>query len=305
MCEPRCIICPRHCHLKKNTHQGYCQIHQGITLSSAVIHYGEEPVFSGDSGVGNFFFTSCNLSCVYCQNYQISQKRDGKLIAEHELIEQMFAFENQNCCFIGLVSPSHQSSWIRSAVIKAKDQGLTIPIIYNSAAYDDIDQLKQWEGLIDVYLPDIKYSDDNHAMGYSKAKDYVNISREAVLEMYRQVGSVQFDAAGKKALSGLWVRHLVLPNNIAGSWETLCFLALELSTDIGLSLMSQYNPLYLAGQFPELDRFITKDEHESVIEMAISLGFTNIFIQDLLTAPQTGVPDFNKPDNPFVWDKTI
>jgi putative pyruvate formate lyase activating enzyme len=272
-------------------------------LSSAVVHYGEEPVFSGDSGVGNFFFTSCNLACVYCQNYQISQLRKGKLISEYEFIEQMFAFQDKDCCFIGLVSPSHQSPWIRSAVIKAKSQGLNIPIIYNSAAYDDIDQLKQWDGLIDVYLPDIRYSDDRLARLYSGAVDYVETSREAVLEMYRQVGQVKFDNTQKTVLSGVWVRHLILPNNLAGSWETLCFLAFELSTQIGLSLMSQYNPLYVSGQFPELSRCISQKEYESVVEMSVSLGFDHVFMQDLETSPQSGVPDFNQSEKPFTWER--
>ncbi|MBF0452712.1 MAG: 4Fe-4S cluster-binding domain-containing protein [Candidatus Magnetomorum sp.] len=299
--QNRCTICPRHCRVNRMEENGFCQTEQGIVLSSALVHYGEEPVFSENSGVGNFFFTSCNLSCVYCQNYQISQERNGTIISEHALIEQMFAFQNDNCGCIGLVSPSHQAPWIRSAVKKAKNQGLKIPIIYNSAAYDDMDQLKAWEGLVDIYLPDIRYADDRIAHRYSNATNYVNISREALLEMYRQVGPVRWDSQGKRVLSGVWVRHLILPNGLAGSWETLCFLALELSPDVGLSIMSQYNPLYLAHQFPELFRCITRKEYNEVVDMAASLGFSNVLTQDL-TSVHCGVPNFRQSDTPFQWD---
>ena len=299
-----CNICPRKCNIDRKEESGFCKVPPGITVSSSLIHYGEEPVFSGETGVGNFFFTSCNLSCVYCQNFQISQTKNGKSISEQEFIDKMFEFENSKCSFIGLVSPGHQSPWIRSAVKKAKAKGLKTGIIYNSSAYDDVSQLKLWEGLIDVYLPDIKYADDKIANRYSSAIEYVKSSRKALLEMYRQVGPVHFDSSGEKVLSGLWVRHLVLPNNLAGSWETLCFLALEISTEIGLSLMSQYKPLYRAKKYKKLSRCITKKEYNDVIEMAESLGFKNVLHQDLETSPHCFVPDFDN-ENPFVDAKMI
>ncbi|KPA09919.1 radical SAM domain-containing protein [Candidatus Magnetomorum sp. HK-1] len=293
-----CQLCPRKCNVNRMIENGFCQTSPGITLSNAVMHYGEETVFSGDTGVGNFFFTSCNLACVYCQNYQISQFGDGNTISEQEFIDQMFEFESKQCAFIGLVSPSHQSPWIRSAVKKAKEKGLNTSIIYNSAAYDDVDQLKLWEGLVDVYLPDIKYADDIIAKRYSNAIDYVESSRAALLEMYRQVGPIQFDPSGEKVLSGLWVRHLILPNNLAGSWETLCFLSLELSPEIGLSLMSQYKPMYKAKKITELSRYITRKEYNDVVKMAETLGFKNVLQQDLKTSPHCYVPDFDQA-NPF------
>jgi len=293
-----CNVCPRKCRKNTQEQKGFCGIHSGIVLSKSLVHHGEEPVFSKDTGVGNFFFTACNLSCVYCQNYQISQLRKGEYISESKFIELMFKFQDKNCAFIGLVSPSHQSPWIRRAVEKAKQSGLKVPFIYNSAAYDDLEHLKMWEGLIDVYLPDIRYSNNAIASRYSSAINYVDISRDAVAEMYRQVGNPQFDTTEEHIISGLWVRHLVLPNALAGSWETLCFLALELSTNIGLSLMSQYNPLYRAREFEELSRCITQQEYDAVVSMSESLGFRRVFRQDLKTSPHYYVPDFDRAD-PF------
>jgi putative pyruvate formate lyase activating enzyme len=260
-------------------------------LSSAQLHYGEEPIFSA-KGVGNFFFTSCNMACVYCQNYQISQNNQGQLISESDFMNKMFAFQEQDCSFIGLVSPSHQAPWIRKAIEKAINEGFNTPIIYNSSAYDDITQLKKWDGLIDVYLPDIRYSNNSNALQYSGVSDYVEISRDTISEMYRQVGNPILHS-NSQIVSGLWVRHLVLPNGLSDSWESLCFLALELSPKVGLSLMAQYNPLYHAKKFPELSRNITQKEYDDVIEMANSLGFETVLYQDVKTSPNHYVPDFN------------
>lgn len=292
-----CHICPRKCQLSSVSKGGYCGIPPGLMLSSAEMHFGEETIFS-ENGVGNFFFTSCNMSCVYCQNYQISQTNKGQFISESDFIDRMFAFQNQKCAYIGLVSPSHQSPWIRKVIKKAISLGFNTPIIYNSSAYDNISQLQKWAGLINVYLPDLRYSDNCNANRYSGVADYVEISRDAITEMYRQVGNPKFDT-NARIVSGLWVRHLILPNGLAGSWESLCFLALELSPKIGLSLMAQYNPLYKANRYPELSRCITQKEYNDVVDMASSLGFENVLYQDVETSPHNYVPDFNLL-NPFV-----
>jgi len=290
-----CHICPRRCPIT-STKKGFCNIPDGIVLSSAQAHFGEEPIFS-KNGVGNFFFTSCNMSCVYCQNFQISQINQGQSINESVFIERMFAFQAQKCAYIGLVSPSHQSPWIRKAVKKAIHDGFNTPIIYNSSAYDDIEQLKKWDGLIDIYLPDIRYSDNCLAHRYSGVSKYVEISRDAISEMYRQVGNPKLDS-NDEIISGLWVRHLVLPNGLSGSWESLCFLSLELSQKIGLSLMAQYNPLYHANQYPELSRCITQKEYDDVVKMVHSLGFERVLFQNVESSPENYVPDFNLK-NPF------
>jgi len=292
-----CQICPRKCAIGSTKTNGICGIPPGIVLSSAQLHYGEESIFS-EKGVGNFFFTSCNMTCVYCQNYQISQNSTGQPVSESVFIDKMFEFQAKGCAFIGLVTPSHQSPWIRKAVEKAINEGFNTPIIYNSSAYDDIAQLKKWEGLIDVYLPDIRYADNRTALRYSGVSDYVNISRDAISEMYRQAGNPIINSKSQ-IVSGLWVRHLILPNGLSGSWESLCFLALELSPKVGLSLMAQYNPLYNSKKYPELSRNITQKEYDDVIEMASSLGFENVLYQDVNTSPDHYVPDFNLL-NPFV-----
>jgi putative pyruvate formate lyase activating enzyme len=286
-----CNICPRQCPIGSTKKKGICGIPHGIFLSSAQLHYGEEPIFT-EKGVGNFFFTACNMTCVYCQNYQISQNNMGQPVSESLFIDKMFAFQEQDCAFIGLVSPSHQSPFIQKAIESALNQGFNTPIIYNSSAYDDVTQLKKWEGLIDVYLPDIRYSDNCHALRYSGVSDYLEISRHAITEMYRQVGNPILNS-NSEIVSGLWVRHLVLPNGLSGSWESLCFLALELSPKVGLSLMAQYNPLYHAMKYPELSRCITQKEYDDVIEMSNSLGFETVFYQDVKTSPGSYVPDFN------------
>ena len=256
-----CRICPRNCKANRSDTLGFCGLDNKIHLSSAIVHYGEEPCFNGTNGVGNLFFTSCNLHCLYCQNYQISHQKQGSVLSQDQLAEKALMLQEKGVHFIGLVTPSHQSPYIRKAIKKAILNGLKIPIIYNSSAYDSLEELKKWEGLISIYLPDIKYSNDELAFKYSKVKDYVNVSREAITEMYRQVSDINIDYGNNGnngnhgdngcgiATKGLWVRHLVLPNNQAGTWESLCFLAFEISLDIGLSIMSQYGPLFNAKKY--------------------------------------------------------
>ena len=295
----RCNLCPRKCNvLRNNGQKGFCGLGSGLFVSASVLHHGEEPCFSNDKGVGNFFFTSCNLQCVYCQNFQISIKKKGKEISENDFINDALSFQKIEANFIGLVSPSHQGPWIRSALKKAKDKGLFLPIIYNSSAYDSIDELKKWEGLVDVYLPDLKYASNEISLKYSNVGNYKEISRNVIMEMYNQKGDIQINPETGMAKKGLWVRHLVLPNNLADSWESLCFLSLELSTKIGLSIMAQYEPVYKAKKFPKLARNITEDEYNEVLKMARDLGFEYIVTQNLKSSPKNALPDFNQI-NPF------
>jgi len=292
-----CNICPRKCLVDRyNGEIGFCGLKPGIYLSSAVVHYGEEPCFSGNSGVGNLFFTSCNLGCVYCQNYQISQLRKGVPVSEDYLIDQMFKFQDQNVSFLGLVSPSHQAPWIRKALIKAKKMGLIIPVLYNSSSYDLVSELKKWEGIIDIYLADFKYSSENIAKRLSNVTNYVKVAKKAIYEMYKQSGPIVVkNGIAKK---GLWIRHLVLPNRMAGTWECLCYLALEVSTNIGISIMAQYEPVYNAFKYKEISRNINEIEYNEAVAMANDLGFEYIITQDIETSPKNAIPDFNLED-PF------
>jgi len=296
----QCTICPRHCPVDRtNNELGFCGLPAGIFVSSRIIHWGEEPCFTGTKGVGNFFFTSCNLTCVYCQNYQISQMQKGnQKISTEEFVESALAFQSQGVHFVGLVTPSHQSPWIRKALKQAINQGFNTPIIYNSSGYDSIEELKKWEGLIHVYLPDLKYATNSNGKKYSHVNNYETVSKNVILEMYRQVGDIQIHPDTGIAKKGLWVRHLVLPNQIAGTWESLCFLSLEVSKKIGLSLMAQYTPMNQTHQFPELNRKIQQTEYNDALRMAVDLGFTEIQTQVLSDASFYGIPNFDS-DNPF------
>lgn len=296
-----CNICPRRCGINRNAgHKGFCRTGCGLEVAWAGVHGGEEPCLAGASGVGNFFFSGCNMACVYCQNHQISQGDVARLsMSEEAFVQKALFFQEQSVRAIGLVSGGHQAPALCLALAAARRKGLEIPVIYNTNAYETVESLKTLEGLVDIYLPDIRYSCDDAALKYSMAPGYTEISRNAILEMYRQVGPVSPDPATGLVDRGLWVRHLVLPNSLAGTWESLCFLALELSPRIGLSVMSQYNPLHRAGGFEEIARTITQKEYEQAVDMAVSLGFENILTQEIDGAAHNAVPDFSDPALPF------
>ncbi len=296
-----CNICPRLCGVNRNAGQkGFCQTGAGLEVAWAGVHGGEEPCLAGTSGVGNFFFSRCNMSCVYCQNFQISQGDIARQpMSEKAFVQKALFFQEQSVRAIGLVSAGHQAPALCRALKAAKNAGLNIPVIYNTNAYETVETLKSLTGLVDIYLPDIRYSCDDAAVKYSNAPGYTAISRNAILEMYCQVGPVRPDPDTGLIDRGLWVRHLVLPNRLAGTWESLCFLALELSPRIGLSIMSQYNPLHRAGSFEALARTITAREYEEAVDMALSLGFENLLTQDLEGSARNAVPDFADFLKPF------
>lgn len=299
--EKGCRGCPRKCGVNRTMgEKGFCGLDHQVHIGWAGLHFGEEPCFSGTKGVGNFFFSSCNLACVYCQNYQISQELlADRVMSKTEFVATALDWEKKGAHFLGLVTPSHQVPQIRQALVAAKSAGFSLPVIYNSSAYDSVTQLNTLDGLVDIYLPDLKYSDKSMAEKYSNAPNYVSASRNAILEMHKQVGDIQIDKQTGLAIKGLWVRILVLPDNIAGVWESLCFLALEVSTGIGLSIMAQYSPLFMANKYRELSRKILAEEYNKAIAMAQDLGFKNIVTQDLNNAPQNAVPDFADVKKPF------
>ena len=297
----RCRVCPRNCGVDRTKGEaGFCGLDDKIHVSWAGLHFGEEPCLTGTGGVGNFFFTSCNLACVYCQNWQISHERaPDHLTSPSDFAKVALELEAEGAHFIGLVSPSHQVPQIREALLEARKQGLKIPYVYNSSGYDTVESLKSLDGLISVYLPDLKYADDAVALRLSKAENYVETARNAIMEMHRQAGDIRLDPETGLAVKGLWVRHLVLPGGLAGTWESLCFLAFEVSRKIGISMMSQYDPLFRAGRYPEINRRITAAEYDAALDMAHSLGFAEILSQDLKESPENAVPDFSDEIVPF------
>jgi putative pyruvate formate lyase activating enzyme len=282
-----CVLCGHRCGVDRvKGARGKCQGGMIPLVSSYCVHRGEEPLISGSRGSGTIFFANCCLKCVYCQNYEISQTGKGKETGIEALAKIMLELQEKKVHNINLVSPTHYAPQIADAVRLAKEQGLKLPIVYNTGGYDSLELLKQLDGLIDIYLPDFKYWDDEPARKYSQAENYPAVARAGIAEMFRQVGP-------KKLL----VRHLVLPNNLAGTAKVLEFLA-SLSRDIRVSLMAQYSPQYRAGEYPELARPLTPAEYREAIAAAERLGLDNVYIQELASG-EVFLPDFSRPD-PFL-----
>jgi len=293
-----CTLCPRKCLVNRlNNERGYCKTGRLAELSSYCAHYGEEPPISGTYGSGTIFFAHCNLACIFCQNYDISQLGKGEETLREHLAEVMLSLQSRGCHNINVVSPGHVIPQIVEALEIAIPAGLTIPLVYNSNGYDNAETIKLLDGIVSVYMPDCKYSSDVHAMELSGAPAYWQTATEALREMYRQVGALVLDENGV-ATKGLLVRHLVLPNGMAGSREALRFLAEELSPEIYLSVMAQYSPCYCASSDERIARKITHKEYNEALELVERYGFENAFTQSLHSS-DIYLPDFDK-DNPFV-----
>lgn len=267
-----CQLCPRECKVNRlEDVLGYCRTGRWAIVSSYGQHFGEEPELVGTNGSGTIFFAHCNLSCQYCQNYDISQLGYGQITKANELAKMMLSLQKMGCHNINLVSPTHIVAQFIEALAIAKDHGLCLPIVYNTGGYDSVTTLKFLEGVIDIYMPDTKYSDGDLAQKYSKAPDYFEINKKAIKAMHRQVGDLVIDDRGI-AIRGLLVRHLVLPNRIAGSFRVLEFIAEEISKDTYINIMAQYRPCYEANKYMELTRRITHFEYQEVIDYARKLG---------------------------------
>jgi putative pyruvate formate lyase activating enzyme len=306
-----CRVCPHACGVDRTQGKtGFCGQTDLLRVSSAVRHFGEEPPLVGTGGVGNLFVTACNMRCDYCQNYQISQLWQERSSVDITALEQswkdtalqMLRLQEEGVHFIGWVSPSHVVPGLLKSLSLAREWGLKIPIIYNTNAYDALSTLKLLDGVVDIYLPDLKYAHSDTAKSISHIQDYAEFSRQAVLEMYRQVGPLLLGENGL-AQQGLLVRHLLLPEDRAGTWETLCFISLELSPRVSLSLMSQYRPVHKALNRTPLNRVITHEEYETAIVMARELGFENLYLQSMETEVHN-LPDFDNRENPFPLDCT-
>jgi len=272
-----CRLCPHRCKVERlKGERGICKAGAKPELSSYFLHQGEEPVLSGWKGSGTLFFTHCNLRCVFCQNYPISHLGNGNLTDSEEMARMMIELQEDGAHNINFITPSHLVPWIIEAVYIARGKGLKIPLVYNSSGYDSLEELKLLEGIVDIYLPDMKYNDTEVAKRYSRANDYVEVNRKAIKEMWRQVRDLITDEYGV-ALRGLIIRHLVLPENLAGTEGIMEFIAEEISKNTAISLMSQYFPAYQAFEFPELSRKITSSEYaqaERAMERAgLSMGW--------------------------------
>ncbi len=301
-----CDICPRECGVNRlEGEKGFCHSAYLPIVSTVCAHQGEEPVISGSKGSGAIFFGNCNMRCVYCQNYQISQdwvSQQSKEMDFSTLAKKMLYLQDElGCHNINLVSPSHFIPQLVRAVLEAVPMGLRLPLVYNSSGYDATKSLRELDGIISIYLPDLRYASDKWARKFSQAPDYVSHARAAIREMYRQVGDLVLDEAGL-AQRGLIVRHLILPNRLAGSEGSLAWLLGELSPAVAVSIMSQYFPAHRASRIPSLSRTITSAEYSEVIELVNRLGLENGWLQEL-GAAETYLPDFTRQSHPF--DSTV
>ncbi len=298
-----CTLCPRECRVDRTKDKhGFCRTGLLPVVSSYCPHHGEEPVLSGTRGSGTIFFGYCNLSCVFCQNHQISQPVSTLKRQEasfERLADVMLELQDLGCHNINFVSPSHVTAQIVRAIEIAASKGLNIPLVYNSNGYDSLETLKLLDGIIDIYLPDIKYGNDNTAFRYSKCTDYVSHSMSAILEMKRQVGHLILDDHGI-AKKGLIIRHLVLPNGLSDSDECLRFISEEVGAQTFISAMSQYFPANKAFKHPLLARPIRESEYEKVLGWLEKFGLDNGWMQQY-SSRDYYCPDFER-EQPFALE---
>lgn len=292
----KCSICPRNCRVNRFlSSDGYCKSGIKFGIASVCAHHGEEPVVSGEKGICNVFFTKCNLQCVYCQNYQISCNNSNvcnNLYTLNEVVNRIIPFLNSGCHALGFVSPSHYALHIKLIVEALNERGYKPIIVYNTNSFDTVDTLKLLENIIDVYLADFKYSDADLARNLSDAYSYPEVALKAVKEMYRQKGNVlHFNEKGEVS-SGLIIRHLVMPGYIDNSINVLKIIADEISTNVAISLMSQYNPIIKLDGFLTLNRKLTQQEYDEVVKCLESLGFYKGWVQELESSDCYN-PDFS------------
>lgn len=289
-----CCLCPRQCNVNRYTGEyGICAAGAELEVAHYQLHFGEEPPLSGCGGAGTIFFPHCNLHCVYCQNYQISQQKERKhFITTNQLGSLMLKLQTQGAQNIDLVSPAHFVPMIIESIYIARNQGLNLPIIYNTNGYEAAQTLELLSGIIDVYLPDFRYANEQNALKYSEASDYVFFTKKAIKIMYHQRGNFVVDENGC-ARRGLIVRHLVLPSGLAESMAVLDFLKKTIGTNIGLSLMNQYAPCYRANEFEELNCTIELSGYDKIVHYAQELGFENCWIQEV-ESNSIYFPDFDR-----------
>ena len=283
MLPESCDLCPRNCGVNRNLRQvGVCGESATIRISRAALHMWEEPCISGDKGSGTVFFTGCPLHCVFCQNSAISDGENGVSVTENELADVFLKLQDMDALNINLVTPTHFVPGIVSALEKAKSHGLHIPVVYNTSSYENVETLKMLSGLVDVYLPDLKYKSSKLSLKYSHANNYFEVA----------FAVDNYEADFPKIKKGVIVRHLILPGFTDDSKEIIAYLYGKYGDDIFISIMNQFTPLSGLENYPEINRKVTKAEYNDVIDYALSFGVTNAFVQDEGTADESFIPDF-------------
>lgn len=288
-----CTLCPRNCRVNRNAgEKGFCRETDQIMAARAALHMWEEPCISGTRGSGTVFLSGCSLRCVFCQNTSIASGQIGKPISIERLSEIFLELQKQNAANINLVTPTHFVPQIAAALDLAKEQGLSIPVVYNCSGYETVETLRKMEKYVDIYLPDFKYMSPVLSAKYSHAPDYFEVAKNAVEEMVRQTGECQFDDDGMMK-RGTIVRHLVMPGYIKDSMKVVEYLYTTYKDRIYISLMNQYTPLKRAADYPEINRRLTTYEYDKVVSYAISLGIVNGYIQKGKTAKESFIPAFD------------
>lgn len=287
-----CDICPRDCKVDRRKNTGFCGMTDTVKISRAALHFWEEPCISADKGSGTVFFSGCNMKCVFCQNKEISTGGFGKEISTERLADIFIELQEKGALNINLVTPTHFTLQIIEAVKLAKKKGLSLPVIYNTSSYEKTETLKLLEGTVDVWLPDFKYTDDAAAEKYSSASDYVQKAKAAIAEMVRQQPECIFDENGV-IQKGVIVRHLVLPGQTKAAKEAVKYLYTTYSDSIFISIMSQYTPCTDLEKYPEINRKLTPEEYDEVVDYAVEIGVENGFLQEGESASESFIPPFD------------
>jgi len=288
-----CVLCPRECHADRTGgERGYCKSSDELVVARAALHMWEEPCISGEEGSGTVFFSGCALGCVYCQNRNISKGLAGKIITTERLADIFLELQDKGANNINLVTPSHYVPHIIEALSISSKKGLVLPVVYNCSGYEKVETLKLLEGYVDVYLPDLKYMSAEPAVKYSNCRDYFEVAAAAIEEMVRQVRETSFDERGIMQ-KGVIVRHLTLPGYLEDSKRIIKYLHETYGNRIFISIMNQYTPISENEVYPELNRKITEEEYEELVDFAIQIGVENGFIQEGETALESFIPEFN------------
>lgn len=288
-----CLLCPRKCGINRRTGQtGVCGVSSEIKVARAALHYWEEPCISGKRGSGAVFFSGCSLHCVFCQNREISDGKEGKVISKERLSDIFIELAGKGANNINLVTPGQYIPDIVWAVNDAKSRGMKLPIIYNTSGYENVTELKLLEGIVDVYLPDFKYMDSTLSARYSRAKDYPSVAKQALSEMVRQQPEVVIDDATGLIQKGVIVRQLLLPGHVNDAKAVLKYLYDTYRDHVYISMMSQFTPIALKD-YPEINRTVTKREYERLVNYALEIGITNAFIQEGDVAKDSFIPAFD------------